>query len=105
MSLYWISWYQPTDDERPLNYPPNDAVLGWWNSGSRCSDCAHTLCAWVSAPDEETAKSAVQRDWPEAVEWRFCEKRDRIDSGDRFRPTNWMIPRMDAYTNQEVSRG
>lgn len=105
MNLYWVSWYQPTDDERPLRFPPNDAVLGWWNSGMRLDDNAHTLCAWVSAQDEDAAKAAVKQEWPEAAEWRFCEKREHISYGGRFQPTHWMIPRMAAFSAPEVPRG
>jgi hypothetical protein len=94
MSLYWISWYQPTEDYRPLGYPPNEAVLGWWCSGSRCSDDAATLCAYVHAGDEKAAKEAVLRDWPEATEWRFCEPREAVIESSRFPLEDWMRERM-----------
>jgi len=82
---YWVSWYQPTEDYRPLSDPPNQNILGWWCSGSRLSDDARTLCAVVLAVDEEHAKTAVTVDWPEAVQWRFVEEKS-IDfvPGDRF---------------------
>jgi hypothetical protein len=89
---YWISWYQPTDDERPLTCPPNENVIGWWNSGS--DDSAWTLCALVRADSEEQAKSSVLKDWPEAERWRFA---NQVDSswipGDRFPLSDWMIDR------------
>lgn len=96
MNLYWISWYQPTEDYRPLSFPPNEAVLGWWCTGTRCDDDASTLCAWVRAGDEEAAKAAVLRDWPEAAEWRFCEQRGHVETGGRFPLSDWMRERM-AY--------
>ena len=93
-NLYWVSWYQPTGDCRPLTYPPNEAVLGWWATGKRCSDDATTICAWVRAETEDAARTAILRDWPEADEWRFCEQRDRIEQSERFPPTDWMIDRI-----------
>ena len=95
----WISWHQPTDDYRPLTYPPNPAILGWWCSGY--TDDAATLCALVQAPDEAIAQAAVLKDWPEAERWRFCEPRETTSLGDRFKPTEWMIERMTA--NVEVT--
>ena len=91
---WWISWYQPTDDHRPLTYPPNDAVLGWWCSGERCSDGASTLVAHVRSSDEDAAKAAIRTDWPEAGEWRFCERRSgRPEPGGRFPLSDWMRER------------
>ncbi len=92
---YWLSWYQPTEDARPLTYPPNKSILGWWNSGSRCSDDAHTICALVDAQSEDAAKKAVTKDWPEAKEWRFCAESDGKLS-DRFPLSDWMKERMTA---------
>lgn len=93
--LWWISWYQPTEDERPLTFPPNEAILGWWNSGSRCSDNAHTICAVVRAETEEEAKAAVRKDWPEAEDWRFCGETGGLP-GNRFPLGEWMTPRFEA---------
>jgi hypothetical protein len=106
--LWWLSWDQTTSDERPLTFPPNEAILGWWNSGSRCSDDAHTICAFVQAETEEEAKAAVKKDWPEAEEWRFCGetsvkpgdrfplKETSVKPGDRFPLKDWMKPRFAA---------
>lgn len=96
--LYWASWYQPTDDFRPLTDPPNERILGWWCSGTR-DDGAATLCSLVEAPDEPAAKAAVLVDWPEAREWRFVDPRD-----DKWRPSDrfvvsggsWMEARLRA---------
>lgn len=95
MSRYWISWWQPSDDPRPLHYPPRGPrVLGWWQSGF---DGRRTsICALVAASAEWTAKAAVAEDWPESVdaEWRFVEQKpaDWIPS-DRFPPSDWMAAR------------
>jgi hypothetical protein len=92
-ALWWVSWYQPTEDARPLVYPPHEKILGWWNTGFRCEDDAHTLCALVQAETEEDAKAAIRLDWPEVTEWRFFEPSDGKLS-DRF-PLNpkWMPER------------
>lgn len=97
MSNYqWISWHQPTGDYRPLNFPPNAAVLGWWCSGYD-SDDVPILCALVKATTEDDARKAVKADWPEAERWRFCEQRDTVNClGTRFVPTEWMVPRLEA---------
>jgi hypothetical protein len=94
MNLFWISWYQPTEDYRPLGYPPNAAILGWWCTGTRTSDDASTICALVRAEDEAAAQSAVIIDWPEAIDWRFCELRHDWQSSARFPLTDWMVERM-----------
>ena len=92
---WWISWYQPTDDERPLTYPPNAAIIGWWNSGS--SDEAWTLCAVVDAISEAAARKAVLKDWPEASNWRFCEPRiPTWRPNDRFPIDGWAKQRFDG---------
>lgn len=77
MRQFWMSWYQPTEDYRPLKYPPNLGVLAYWCSGSRLSDDAHTLVAWVIAPNVRTAKAIIRIDWPEADEWRLCEELEK----------------------------
>lgn len=96
MNNYWISWYQPTEDYRPLTYPPNKSVIGWWCSGYRDLDDAATLCAWVRAENEEEAIKTILKDWPEAEEWRFNEKRgdDWEGPGDRFTLPDWAKERV-----------
>ena len=96
MAYFWLSWYQPTEDYRPLKFPPNEAVLGWWCSGERCSGGAATLVAEVLAVDEAEAKAVVVKDWPEAREWRFCKESATPHSSDRFPPSDWMTPRYEA---------
>lgn len=85
MMNYWISWYQPTEDYRPITVPSRDIVVGYWKSGERCSDNASTICAWVKAENEEHAKSIIREYWPEAEEWRFCEESEKdFELSDRF---------------------
>lgn len=93
MRLYWISWQQPTDDYRPLTYPPNESVLGWWCTGYDSKDRA-TLCAWVCAETVEGARAAVSKDWPEAVHGRFCEESQHVTLSGRFPQSDWMVPRL-----------
>ena len=74
MKRYWISWYQPTEDYRPLKWPLPKEILGWWCSGLRCSDDASTLVAWVEAESNESAEKLIKKYWPEAKEWRFNDE-------------------------------
>lgn len=98
---FWLSWYQPTDDYRPLTDPPHPQVLGWWCSGFRCDDEAATLCACVEAETDEEAKVYVRISWPEATEWRFCEeKAGSFVPGDRFPLSAWMKKRFKKKGNQ-----
>lgn len=91
---YWISWYQPGEDVRPLTFPPNAAILGWWNSG--WGDSHATLCALVRGESEDDAKANVKKDWPEATTWRFCEEKPHDwRPGDRFVvDKEWMKERL-----------
>jgi hypothetical protein len=93
--FWWISWRQTTADYRPLTFPPNEAILGWWCSG--CGDDYATICAMVRADSEKSARAAVKIDWPEAAHWRFCEPRETpmLDGG-RFKQEGWMLERFAA---------
>ena len=97
MNLYWCSWIQKTSDHRPVTYPPNDGVIGWWCSGYDGDDWA-ILCAWVKAKSQEAAFDVVKQDWPEIEEWRFCEQKLKYEASDRFPTagTMWMQERVDA---------
>jgi len=90
---FWISWIQQTEDFRPINYPPNEAILGWWCSGCT-ADEEPILCACVDAQDDSDAEHWINKEWPEASEWRFFQERpgDWIP-GDRFPLSDWMKPR------------
>lgn len=94
--MYWISWYQPTEDYRPRVYPPNPSILGYWCTGQRSSDGASTLVAWVEAGTEEIAKEYIQIDWPEATEWRFCNVVTEWKLSTRFPLSDWMERRIEA---------
>lgn len=96
MTRFWISWVQPTDDHRPLNFPPGPAILGWWCSGYDSRDRS-ILCALIECQDAESIRETVAKDWPEVMEteWRFCEERPRNWlPNDRFQPSPWMAERM-----------
>lgn len=91
---YWMSWIVPDEDYRPITFPPNQSVLGWWKSGETSNEEA-ILCGLISAPDEEAAKNCILEDWP-GVKWRFCEPKDStyVVSSDRFPLSEWMKSRM-----------
>jgi hypothetical protein len=94
VSFQWISWWQPAGDYRPLSYPPNAAILGWWCTGSNERN-GSSICALVKADTEDAAKAAVSIDWPEAESWRFCEPRESAKLSDRFPLGDWMVQRFD----------
>lgn len=91
---FWCSWHQPGADNRPLTYPPNAAIVGWWCSGER-GDGESTLCAVVDVDQEADVEPAVLQDWPEAHEWRFIEAKDDkwLPSSGRFPLSDWMKAR------------
>lgn len=89
MKRIWLSWYQKTEDERPLKFPP-EGVLGYWNTGQRLSDGAWTLCALVESASIMDAKKIIEKNWPEAA-WRFGKIVDsNLKPGDRFPKSKWM---------------
>lgn len=96
ITRYWASWIQRKDDYRPLTYPPNEAILGWWCTGYD-NEGWPIICALVEAADEEAAAEAVKKDWPEWVEWRFLDatKPDYLPSRDRFPRVGFMLERME----------
>jgi len=88
MKRFWISWYQPTEDYRPVYDPSKEKEPldhNYWCSGQRMSDDAWTMCAIVEAGSVEKAEDVIRKYWPEAHEWRFCEEKP-LDwtPGDRF---------------------
>ena len=96
MSRYWLSWESPCEDYRPLTYPPQKAILGWWCSGYNSDDYA-IICACVQAESEESAKSEIAKEWPESVgaHWRFCnDKGPAFAPGGRFPLADWMVERL-----------
>lgn len=86
---YWISWYQPTRDPRPIYTAGREPAVArnYWISGERF-DGASTICAVVDASSEPQAKAQVRKYWPEAREWRFCEQKEAKwrPAKDRFPP-------------------
>ena len=98
MNRYWLSWWQPTKDYRPLTFPPNEQILGWWCSAEEgeYETTAFAICSVVMGTDEDDAKNAVLIDWPEADRWRFIEKMEKKDKlSDRFPITeDWIKERM-----------
>lgn len=107
MSRYWASFVCTAEDYRPLTYPPNDRILGWWCSGytpSQFDDDDEeyaVLCLAIDAADEAGAVDAVLEDWPafsdNGCEWRFLEERpDEWRPGDRFPLAPWMTERFET---------
>ena len=89
MKLYWCSWVCKEDDYRPITYPPNDSIIGWWCSGE--SGGGYIICAYIYAKNELRAAMAISLDWPEFEgEWRFIEERDSVSDSERFALTKWM---------------
>ena len=104
MQRFWMSWLCTSADFRPLNYPPNAGICGWWCTGDD-PDGNATLCAVVDAPSDGQAFAAIYREWPEAEEyvrefgWRFVEQREPTwIPGDRFPPSEWMVARLARVT-------
>ena len=95
--FFWISWHQPTKDYRPLTSPPNEKVLGLWCTGVRCKDGASTLVAMVKSSNESAAKCSILKDWPEAIDWRFCDEKSLKSLSDRFPLNAWMEKRFKAF--------
>jgi hypothetical protein len=90
---FWLSWNELAKDYRPLSYPPNSCILGWWCTGY--DDTSSRICAWVTATDEEAAKAAVALDWPGAKDWRFCAEVGRDwEPSDRFPLAEWTRARV-----------
>lgn len=98
--LFWISWYQTTEDYRPLkDQRPEDRIIDYWCSGYRGRDDAATIVALTIATTEDDAKSLIKEHWPEAEEWRFCEvitKKGFTNNG-RFTLSENGKPKLDKY--------
>lgn len=79
MARFWLSWYQSGPDHRPLTFPPNEAILGWWctGSGNYAGREVYTLCALVKAACPVEAWDAVEQDWPDMVDRRFTKPQDQ----------------------------
>lgn len=101
--LFHISWYQHTEDYRPLTFPPNEDVLSWWCSGY--SDDGAIIVAYVTGVDEASALSAVQKDWPEMTadnDLRFLNQATHyVDSG-RFPIPDWGEERVVSWSQEKI---
>lgn len=107
MKIYWVSWYQPTEDHRPLTSPPNKSILGWWKTRED-NNGRSIICSLVRSKNPAGARKAVKIDWPEAEDWRFNSENKNNEMGDRFpieekgvlhipiRERGWMKERLDA---------
>lgn len=93
--MKWISWFQPTEDYRPVSYPPTEKVFAWWCTGY--TERGATLVAFIDVDDQEQAQHHVKLNWPEAENWRFCEDKNDKTFGDRFPLEDWMIERGCSY--------
>lgn len=100
MSIYWVSWYQPTQDFRPISFPPNKNILGWWKTGEDISN-ESILVAIVDATSIDHVKAIVHIDWPEVTNWRFIDKRKTLYLNDRFILTGWMIERINNFNESK----
>lgn len=82
---HWFSWYQPTEDYRPIKWPLPPHIPHYWCSG-QVADDSYSLVAVVDAPDEEGAIAAVREYWPDMGELRFCEEKEDgwLPQSDRF---------------------
>lgn len=79
MLYYRARFYQPTEDHRPITFPPPGP---YWCSGYRGSDDAAILIAYV------TKKSDIKKYWPEALECEFTGP-ERISFSERFPQPSW----------------
>lgn len=94
--LFWMSWWQPGDDYRPVAWPPPEAVLAYWCTGYRGGDGTDeaAVVALVRAEDADAAWAAIRTEgaWADAGEERFCEPRDGSQPpGDRFPTPKWSV--------------
>ncbi len=106
-NTFWCSWYQPGLDHRPLKYPPNEQIIGWWCSGYAMDDngdfTVSIICAWVKAASAKDVVKAVNKDWPEITsldQFRFCEEHPFV-SNERFsvESYDWMKKRVESLKN------
>lgn len=74
---YWIRWVDPSEDYRPLTYPPRTEILGWWCTGYDGNGNA-VICAAVEAADDNAAFSALRSEVPLAN--RLLDALDRAES-------------------------
>lgn len=100
LKQFWCSWREVTKDYRPITFPPNDNVLGWWMTGEECGPPdfvrqAVNICAFILGKDEDDVRASIKKDWPEFDgEFRFIDQY-KLGSlpGNRFLMDDWMRER------------
>lgn len=95
MRFYWVSWFHHGADYRPITFPPNDAILGWWCTGGSAVGHEYSIVAHVMANNRAEAEAAIVQDWPEAKqdEWRFFNDSDHTVPQSRFVISDWSAER------------
>jgi hypothetical protein len=95
MKRFWLSWYEPSEDWRPVHFPPNENILGCWCS--ELSDIGPTVVAFVESKNEQEAWDSIDKEFPREGprDIRFCEERDfSFLPNDRFPLDPWMENRI-----------
>ena len=72
---WWVSWWQPTEDYRPLTWPLPEYIYGYWCTGEDAQG-RFSLVAWVECDAELKVPELIRKHWPEAEDWRFCSEVD-----------------------------
>lgn len=94
MKRYWLRWLSNVEDHRPVTYPPNQAILGWWCTGYDSKD--NGICVGlVQAYSQEQAWIFVSEDWPEMTADSGEEVGIDFPLGDRFPLRDWMKERIE----------
>lgn len=97
--LFWVGWQFKGADWRPIHFPPNEGILGWWKTGeAACGEpTISTLVGWVEAETEEAAVALVSEEWDVDLrggDLRFVEQKQKVVTSDRFPTKDWMVGRL-----------
>lgn len=97
--LFWVGWQFKGADWRPIHFPPNEGILGWWKTGEAgCGEpTISTLVGWVEAETEEAAVALVSEEWDVDLrggDLRFVEQKQKVVTSDRFPTKDWMVGRL-----------
>jgi len=60
--LWWLSWEQDGDDGRPMEWPPPESVLAFWETGIGAGFVS--VVALVRAESTKEAAEAIRRACP-----------------------------------------
>ena len=85
MARWWVSWYEPSEDYRPVTWPLPPEVAGYWCSGHEWGGAQRaTLCAVVDSESDVAARRVINAAWAHdgSIDWRFCDEQ----------PADWMPP-------------